>query len=300
MAMTQVSNAPLRSDVPTGLSGDGGDAVRALISDASSAGVLDVGRLADWLAGLQAIAPEQAQAFRSEVELLLTPVQVGELRAATTQIEANANATRPGDVTADQLRQIMPNAGAQAELYVEPLNRAMEANGITTPERRAAFLAQVSVESGDLRQTVENLNYSERRLTQVWPRRFPTEAAALPYARDPEALANRVYANRLGNGDEASGDGWNFRGRGLMQVTGRSNYRAVGYEDNPALLAQPGPASDTAARFWSDNGLNTASDATLDRAAFDAISRRVNGGNHGINERWSAYQRALSALTPQQ
>lgn len=216
----------------------------------------------------------------------------------TVQAAADLQAAAPVPVTADQIRQIMPGAGARADDYADALNAAMTAHGITTPEQRAAFLAQVSVESGDLRNTVENLNYSARRLTQVWPSRFPTLASATPYAHNPEALANNVYANRLGNGDAASGDGYLFRGRGLMQVTGRDNYRAAGHEADPETLAEPQTAADTAAAFWADNGLNGRTGTELNRADFDGISRTVNGGNHGSDERWSAYQRGLEALRP--
>ena len=141
-----------------------------------------------------------------------------------------------GNVTEAQLREIMPTAGARTARFVDPINQAMRAHGINTNEHRAAFLAQISVESGELHRVEENLNYSAARLQVVWPRRFPNAAAARPYTHDPEALANHTYANRLGNGDVASGDGWRYRGRGLMQTTGRSNYRAAGFENNPDAL----------------------------------------------------------------
>ena len=216
--------------------------------------------------------------------------------APTLQPAADQQVAAPQPVTADQIRQIMPNAGGRADNFADALNSAMTAHGITTTEQRAAFLAQVSVESGDLRNTVENLNYSAQRLTEVWPSRFPTIGSATPYARNAEALANNVYANRLGNGDTASGDGYVFRGRGLMQVTGRDNYRAAGHEADPESLAEPQTAADTAAGFWANNGLNGRTQAELGRAEFNAVSRTVNGGNHGSNERWAAYQRGLEAL----
>lgn len=102
-----------------------------------------------------------------------------------------------------------------------------QSSSAPTNERRAAFLAQISVDSSELHRVEENLNYSAERLQVVWPRRFPNAAAAKPYAHDPEALANHTYANRLGNGNAASGDGWRYRRRGLMQTTGPSNYRAA-------------------------------------------------------------------------
>jgi len=211
---------------------------------------------------------------------------------------APAPVTEPPPVTADQLRAIMPSAGDAADRYVEPLNQAMAAHGISTSEQRAAFLAQVSAESGQLQDTVENLNFSARRITQVWPQRFPTEAAAAPYAHNAVALGNRTHAirNGNGNGDEASGDGFRFRGRGLMQITGRGNYRSVGFENNPEALEDPQNAANTAAAYWGNHGLSEQTTRALSRAQFNAVSRTVNGGNTSLQERWDAYQRALHVL----
>ena len=192
----------------------------------------------------------------------------------------------------------MPNARDKAESYASALSKAMDDNDIVEPEQRAAFLTQIAIESNDLRSTEENLSYSAGRIVAVWSSRFKNVDDAKPYARNPIALANKVYANRIGNGDEASGDGYRFRGRGLMQVTGRANYRALGYEANPDALATPEVAAGSAASFWRTNGLHTATRVELSRSQFDAISRRVNGGTHGINERWAAYRRALAILKP--
>ncbi len=205
---------------------------------------------------------------------------------------AAPGAAQPGAVTQPQLQAIMPTAGARAATFAGPLNTAMQANGIDTDERRAAFLAQIAVESGDLHNTEENLNYSAERLHAVWPRRFPTVASAQPYAHNPEALANHVYANRLGNGDEASGDGYRYRGRGLMQTTGRTHYREAGFENRPEALADPTTAANSAAQFWSNNGLNPRSATVLNRGAFNGITQTVNGGQNGSEERWTAYGRA--------
>jgi predicted chitinase len=201
-------------------------------------------------------------------------------------------------VTADQLRAIMPHAGASADAYVDALNAAMARHGITTPAQQAAFLAQISQESGDLRHTTENLNYSAQRLAQVFPRHFPSTAVAQPYAHNPEAIANRVYGALPGNGGEASGDGYRFRGRGLIQVTGRSNYRAVGYENDPVAMSQPQGAAESAAAYWAHRNLNAMTRQPLSRSEFDRVTRRVNGGQVGANARWAAYQRALRALRP--
>ncbi len=153
--------------------------------------------------------------------------------------------------------------------------------GLTSRERLAAFLGQCHIESAGFRRLSENLLYtSPKRLVAVWPSRFRGGVAvAMPFVRNPERLANHVYAGRLGNGPATTGDGWRFRGRGLKQLTGRTNYRraaqALGrpYEEQPELVALPADAVRTAGWFWSDNGCN----ALADRGEIDAITRRVNG-----------------------
>ena len=117
------------------------------------------------------------------------------------------------------------------------------------------------------------------------------------YVHNPEGLANRAYADRIGNGGEASGDGFRFRGRGFIQITGRINYRRLGFENNPEALADPQAAADTATAFWQNNGLNGRTTGVLDRAQFDAVSRTVNGGATNAQERWDAYQCALHAFS---
>ncbi len=200
-------------------------------------------------------------------------------------------------ITTEQLQSIMP--GADAQRWVGPVNDAMAAHGITQPEQKAAFLAQIGVESNQLNSTSENLNYSARRLTEVWPSRFPTLRSAQPYARNPEALANHVYANRNGNGNEASGDGWTFRGGGLMQTTGRANYRAAGFEANPdRLRTSDVTAADSAAQFWDSHGLNSDTTTVLNRGDFNDVTRTINGGLNGAQDRWDMYQRALGVLNP--
>jgi putative chitinase len=150
---------------------------------------------------------------------------------------------------------------------------------------------------------VENLTYSAQRLAMVWPRRFrsadgsPT-ALAREVAYQPERIANLVYAGRNGNGDEASGDGWRFRGRGLLQVTGRSNYRSVGegleqpFVARPQLLAEPRWACRSAAWWWKRNGLNELAD----EGRFEDITRRINGGLNGQEERAQLRRRAQEVL----
>tara|TARA_Y100001951_G_scaffold102430_1_gene109090 strand:+ start:481 stop:1113 length:633 start_codon:yes stop_codon:yes gene_type:complete len=207
-------------------------------------------------------------------------------------------------LTQQQLLQILPNARPVAGVFVPALNRAMARYRIESPVRRAAFLAQVGHESGQLRRLVENLNYSAGGLAATWPGRFRAadgqpNGLALLLERRPELIANHVYADRMGNGSVASGDGWRYRGRGLIQLTGRDNYRACGSAIGadllaaPGLLEQPEWAAMSAAWFWFSNGLNELSDV----GRFEEITRRINGGTHGQLQRlalWRAGQEVLA------
>lgn len=188
----------------------------------------------------------------------------------------------------------------QAKAFAPHLATAMQQFAITTPARAAAFLAQCHVESAGFTQLEENLFYTTAaRLATIWPSRFRGAADAAPFVRNPVRLANRVYAGKIGNGPEASGDGWRFRGRGVKQLTGRANYaaaaRAVGrpYLDNPGLVQTPDDAVLTAAWFWEQAGCNPLADAF----AIDAITRRVNGpGMLAAAERRRRSKAALHAL----
>lgn len=169
---------------------------------------------------------------------------------------------------------------AQARLFVDPLNAAMDRFDIVTAPRIAAFLGQCMVESGNLVHTEEGLYYRDAsRLAEIFPSAFRTGAEAAPYTKNPQKLGARIYAGRNGNGDEASGDGWTFRGRGLLQMTGRANYTdaaaslARPYVEQPELVAQPDDACLTAAWFWHTNKLNPLAEA----GALDEITRAVNG-----------------------
>lgn len=202
-----------------------------------------------------------------------------------------------------RLLLILPNARPVAGVFLPVLDAALKDFGIDTLPRIAAFVAQVGHESAQLTRCVEGFTYSAQRLAVVWPRRFrsadgsPT-ALARDVAYQPERIANLVYAGRNGNGDEASGDGWRFRGRGLLQVTGRSNYRAVGeglgqpFVARPQLLAEPRWACRSAAWWWQRNGLNKMADA----ARFEDITRRINGGLNGLEERLRLWCRAQEVL----
>ena len=160
--------------------------------------------------------------------------------------------------------------------------------GIDNPLRRAHFLAQVAHESGHFKRLVENLNYSAKGLLATWPSRF-TKAIAAVYARKPERIANLVYANRMGNGSEASGEGWRYRGRGWIQLTGKSNYAAYSerlFGDDrlvrdPDMAAQPDVAAKLAGSYWQVNGLNELAD----KEDLTGITRRINGGLNGLADR---------------
>lgn len=205
-------------------------------------------------------------------------------------------------ITEQQLLQILPNARPVASVFVPALNRAMARWKIDSRVRQAAFIAQVGHESGQLRRLVENLNYSTEALVRTWPNRF-TPQTAVAYARQPEKIANRVYGGRMGNGLEASGDGWRFRGRGLIQLTGRSNYHAAAnglglpLETQPELLEQPEQAAQSAAWWWSAHGLN----ALADVGRFQDIGSIINTGQpgrvpNGAADRKALYDLALKVL----
>ncbi len=168
----------------------------------------------------------------------------------------------------------------QATTFVAALNDACTRFDIATPARVAAFLGQCMVESACLVHTEENLYYSDpARLAAVFPSHFPTAAAAMAYAKNPRKLGARVYAGRLGNGDEASGDGYTYRGRGLLQITGKDAYAdaatglANDYVRDPDQVALPAGACLTAAWFWHANKLNLLADVSN----VDAITRAING-----------------------
>jgi putative chitinase len=176
----------------------------------------------------------------------------------------------------------------------EPLLQA----GITAPRRLAAFLGQCAAESAGFNILEEDLNYSASRLCQVWPTRFPNAAAAGVCARQPEILANRVYADRMGNGDQASGDGWRFRGRGLLQITGRTAYERFAQAKGTPLdhavehAATRAGAADTAVWFWTANELNPLADTW----SVDRLTRKINGGMAGAAERSRLSEAALDAI----
>lgn len=192
-------------------------------------------------------------------------------------------------------------SGQDAELFAPHIAAACTRYSIASRRQVAAFLAQAGHESGGFSRLVENLNYTTpQRILAVWPRRFPGGLAeAARFTRSPDRLANRVYANRLGNGDEISGDGARYLGRGLFQLTGRANYMAaasaigVDYKARPELVALPEHAALTAAWFWSTAGCNALAEA----GDFDATTRRINGpAMLGSDDRRKRYAAVLKVL----
>lgn len=160
---------------------------------------------------------------------------------------------------------------------------------INTPLRLAHFMSQTGHESGGFKITTENLNYSAKGLANIFKKYFTPESAA-EYQRKPEKIANIVYANRMGNGNQASGDGYKFRGRGFIQLTGKTNYQAFdktvedNIEANPDLVATKYPLL-SAAWFWSKNGLNTIADQGNTTEVVTKITKKVNGGTIGLDDR---------------
>lgn len=176
-----------------------------------------------------------------------------------------------------------------------------EKYAINTPLRLAHFLAQAGHESGGFKAVKENLNYSAEGLHKIFPKYFPTLESAQPYARNPEKIANKVYGNRMGNGDEASGDGFKFRGRGYIQLTGKVNYTAFDTavpEDilaNPDLVATKYPLL-SAGWFWGKNNLNALADKGALPGDVTAITKRVNGGTLGLADRQKHFDEYYNLL----
>jgi putative chitinase len=212
----------------------------------------------------------------------------------------------PDILTADSLAAAARMPLERAQRWVDPLNYVLPFYGIDTPRRLAAFIAQCGHESMGFSTLVEDLNYSVGGLMRTWPTRFPTAEQAALYAHNPEKLANFVYAGRNGNGDAASGDGFRFRGRGLLQITGRGNYlaasqaifgsdRLVSYPEHVAESLYV--AAATAADYWRRNGLNEKADL----GAFLAIGNLINTGSErrkaiGTADRIARTETAMEVL----
>ena len=196
-------------------------------------------------------------------------------------------------ISQEQLQQILPG-NPYLDHWTEALNKILPDYDINTPQRVAAFLAQTAHESGGYTALHENLNYKAESLCKVWPRYFNAGNAS-QYAHNPEMIANRAYANRMGNGDEASGDGWRYCGRGLLQLTGKSNYQAfadsvgMAVEDAPAFLQTFEGAIQSACWFWESNNLNQYADSN----DILTMTKRINGGTLGLEDRTKHYEHAL-------
>jgi len=180
--------------------------------------------------------------------------------------------------------------GHVPQVVIDSIPEVASKFGINTPLRVAHFLAQCGHESGGFRVTQENLNYSAKGLNGIFRKYFPTEAAAAAYARNPQKIANKVYSSRMGNGSEASGDGYKFRGRGYIQLTGRDNYTAFGKSIGVDIPNNPDSVATTyalasAAWFFSKNGLHKIADEGASDVVVTKITKRVNGGTIGLPDR---------------
>lgn len=213
-------------------------------------------------------------------------------------------------INKQQLLLILPNAGQVAGVFVDAINMAMAKYAINTPARAAAFLAQTGHESAQFSKLAENLNYSAQGLAISWKSRFAADpnarplepnALALKIARQPQAIANAAYGDRMGN--TLPGDGWRYRGRGLIQLTGKDNYRLCGQAiglplvDEPDLLLEPGPAAMAAGWYWDANKLNALADAGNNADIGSIINTGQRGRiPAGAEERKAIYLRALKVL----
>jgi len=203
-------------------------------------------------------------------------------------------------LTKEQLAQLLPG-NPYLDHWHHALEQALPDYDINTPQRVAAFVAQCAHESGGFRALKENLNYKAVTLRKIFPKYFPNDAIANQYASLPnkqEAIANRVYGGRMGNGDEASGDGFRYCGRGLIQLTGKQNYQNFAdsietpVEDVPEFLATFEGAVQSACWFWEANNLNQ----WADKGDILTLTKRINGGTIGLEDRIKHYEHALHVL----
>ena len=203
-------------------------------------------------------------------------------------------------LTKEQLAQLLPG-NPYLDHWHHALEQALPDYDINTPQRVAAFVAQCAHESGGFKALKENLNYKAVTLRKIFPKYFPNDVIANQYASLPnkqEAIANRVYGGRMGNGDEASGDGFRYCGRGLIQLTGKQNYQNFAdsietpVEDVPEFLATFEGAVQSACWFWEANNLNQ----WADKGDILTLTKRINGGTIGLEDRIKHYEHALHVL----
>lgn len=209
-------------------------------------------------------------------------------------------------ITLQQFRQLVPNTKYPQQWYDALFGKQTELGGktlldeyeINTPKRIAAFMAQCGHESGGFVFLSENLNYSAQGLMRVFPKYFPTIELAKQYERNPQKIASRVYANRMGNGDEASQEGYKFRGRGLIQVTGKDNYfwfassLNITPEEAAEYMQTFEGAAQSACWYWENTSLNKLADA----GDILTMTKRINGGTIGLEDRKKHYEHALHVL----
>jgi putative chitinase len=205
------------------------------------------------------------------------------------------NPNTPGSFKIERLKGHIPDA------VIAQIPETAAKFGINTPLRLAHFLAQCGHESGGFRAVQENLNYSAKGLNGIFRKYFPTEAAAAAYARNPAKIAAKVYGGRMGNGAEATGEGYKFRGRGYIQLTGKDNYRAFGSAINEDMTAAPDKVAThypllSAAWFFSKNGLHKIADEGASDAVVTKITKRVNGGTIGLPDRIKHFKEYYSLL----
>ena len=200
--------------------------------------------------------------------------------------------------TREQLSSVIGN-NPDLDGWYEALSSILPEYEIDSPQRVAAFIAQCTHESGGFKRLKENLNYKAESLVRVFPKYFPSLDLAKQYAHDQEKIANRVYGGRMGNGDESSGDGFRYCGRGLIQLTGRNNYtkfsESIGtaVEEVPALLETFEGAVKSACWFWKTNNLNQYADA----GDILTMTKRINGGTIGLEDRVKHYNHALEVFS---
>jgi putative chitinase len=200
-------------------------------------------------------------------------------------------------LTEQQLAQLIPG-NPYIEHWYEALAQCLPDYDINTTPRVAAFIAQCAHESGNFRALKENLNYKAVTLRKIFPKYFPTDELAAAYAGKQEMIANRVYGGRMGNGDEHSGDGFRYCGRGLIQLTGKHNYQSFAdsietpVEDIPAYLATFEGAVQSACWFWESNNLNQ----WADKGDIVTLTKRINGGTIGLEDRIKHYNHALHVM----
>lgn len=201
-------------------------------------------------------------------------------------------------ITKEQLSKLIPNAKGGVDIWYKELVDVLPTFDINTPSRIAAFIAQTSHESGGYTVFKENLNYSAQGLMKTWPKRFPTLEIANAFARQPVKIANSVYANRLGNGAPETGDGAKYIGRGLIQLTGKTNYQrfadfaGLTLDQVVIYMETPRGAVHSACWFWKEANLNPLADSK----DITTMTKRVNGGLLGLDDRLKKYNDALKVL----